>query len=140
MIMGNKVVNSSTYTARLILVVSGLVAVGIAATILFAPGAFYSGYGIDVSGNPTLANELKAPAGALLIGGLLMFAGVIRSKLAVLSLTIASVIYLSYGLSRALSIVLDGIPHSGMVGAAVIEIVIGGICLLTLLHVRRRGQ
>ena len=57
-----------------------------------------------------------------------------------LSLTVASVVYLSYGLSRILSIALDGMPHSGMVGAAGIEIVIGGICLLTLLHVRRRNH
>ncbi|WP_405227799.1 hypothetical protein [Lentisalinibacter sediminis] len=32
---------------------------------------------------------------------------------------------------------VDGMPHSGIVSAAGIEIVIGVICLLTLLHFRR---
>ena len=126
-----------THTARLVLFGSGLVAVGIAVTILFAPAAFYAGYGIDVTGDATLANELKAPAGALLVAGLVMFAGVFRWELAVVSLTTAAVVYLSYGLSRVVSIAVDGIPHSGMVSAAGIELIIGAICLLTLLQVRQ---
>ena len=68
----------SSFTTRVVLFFSGLIAVAIAVTILFAPDAFYAGYGIEVGGNATLANELKAPAGALLITGLLMFMGVFR--------------------------------------------------------------
>ena len=126
-----------THTARLVLFGSGLVAVAIAVTILFAPVAFYAGYGIDVTGDATLANELKAPAGALLVAGLVMFAGVFRRELAVASLTTAAVVYLSYGLSRVTSIAIDGMPHSGMVNAAGVELVIGAICLMTLLRVRQ---
>ena len=122
---------------RLILVASGMIAVAIAVTILFAPDAFYAGYGIRVGGNATLANELKAPAGALFAAGLLMFAGAFRSEYTAISLTIAVVVYLSYGLSRVTSIVIDGIPHSGMVDAAVIELLIGAVCLLTLTRIRQ---
>ncbi len=122
---------------RVVLFLSAFVAVAIAATILVAPDAFYAGYGIEVGGNATLANELKAPAGALLVAGLLMFAGVFRSSLAVISLATATAVYLSYGLGRVMSIAIDGLPHSGMVSAAVIELVIGAVCLVTLLHVRR---
>ena len=129
--------SGNPYTARLVLLLSGLVAVSIAGTILMAPDLFYAGYGIQVGSNATLANELKAPAGALLVAGLLMFAGVFRSKLIVVSLITATLVYLSYGMGRVLSIAIDGIPHSGMVGAAGIEIVIGAVCLLTLLRVRR---
>ena len=124
-------------TAPLILLPSGIIAVVIAGTILFAPEALYAGYGIDVSGNATLANELKAPAGMLLAAGLLMFAGVFRSQLAVVSLATAAVVYLSYGLSRLTSMAIDGLPHSGLVGAAGVELIIGVVCLLTLLQVRR---
>lgn len=123
--------------ARLILLVSGLVTVAIAGTILFTPEAFYAGYGIELEGNATLVNELKAPSGALLVAGLLMFAGIFRSELVVVSLTTAIVVYLSYGLSRLLSMAIDGLPHSRLVGAAGVELLIGGICLLALLHVRR---
>ena len=123
-------------TARLILLGSGLIAVVIAGTILFAPDALYGGYGIDLGGNATLANELKAPAGMLLVAGLTMFAGVFRSQYAAASLTTASVVYLSYGLSRLASMAVDGLPHSSLVGAAGLELVIGAVCLLTLLQVR----
>lgn len=129
-------VSDKLYVSRGILGVSGLIAIGIAATILFAPGAFYAGYGIDVAGNPTLANELKAPSGALLVAGFLMFAGVIRRNWVVPALATATLVYLSYGFGRLLSIGLDGMPHSGMVAAAIIEIVIGAICLVALQRVR----
>ena len=130
-------VHSNQLVSRSILGLAGLVAVGIATTILFTPGAFYGGYGIDVMGNPTLANELKAPSGALLVAGLLMFFGVIRRDWLLPSLAIAVIVYLSYGFGRLLSIGLDGVPHSGMVAAAVIEFVIGAVCLSALHHVRR---
>ena len=94
------------------------------------------GYGIEVGGNATLANELKAPAGALLLAGLLMFAGVIRLRYAVVSLATAAAVYSSYGLGRVISIAVDGLPHIGMIIAAGIEIAIGAVCLLTLLQVR----
>lgn len=118
------------YLTRGLLLTSGLLAAGIATTILFAPDAFYAGYGIDTGSNVSLANELKAPAGMLLIAGLLMLAGVVRTELAGESLATASLIYLSYGLSRLLSMATDGIPHSGLVSAAILEITIGAICLL----------
>ena len=129
--------SSSSVIVRIILFLSACVAVAIAATILVAPDAFYAGYGIEVGGNPTLANELKAPAGALLLAGLLMFAGAIRLRYAVVSLATAAAVYSSYGLGRVISIAVDGLPHSGMISAAGIEIAIGAVCLLTLSQVRR---
>jgi len=118
------------YLTKVLLLTSGLLAAGIAATILLAPGAFYAGYGIDIDSDVSLVNELKAPAGMLLIAGLLMLAGVVRKELTVVSLGTGSLIYLSYGLSRLLSMAIDGVPHSGLVSAAILEIAIGVICLL----------
>ena len=92
---------------KLILSASALVAVAIAGTILSAPDAFYAGYGIEIGSDVTLVNELKAPAGALLIAGLLMLAGVFRTELVRVSLTTATVVYLSYGLARLLSMAVD---------------------------------
>ena len=130
-----KVLNGS-HMVKLTLALSALVAVGFAGTILFAPEVFYAGYGIEVGGDATLVNELKAPAGALLVAGLLMFAGVFRTELVVVSLTTASVVYLSYGLSRLMSMAIDGLPHSSLVSAAGIELGIGAACLLALLRAR----
>ena len=127
---------NSSYLVKLTLLVSGLIAVGVAGTILLAPEVFYAGYGIEVGGDATLVNELKAPAGVLLAAGLLMFAGVFRTELVLVSLTTASVVYLSYGLSRLLSMAMDGLPDSGLVSAAGIELGIGAACLLALLRAR----
>lgn len=119
----------NSYLTKGLLLISGLIAAGIAVTILFAPDAFYAGYGIDVSSNASLASELKAPAGILLIAGLLMLAGAVRTEFTITALGTASMIYLSYGLSRLLSIAIDGIPHSGLVSAAAFEIAIGLVCV-----------
>lgn len=120
-------------TRKLVLLLSGLTASGIAATIFFAPDAFYASYEIDLAGNTNLTNELKASAGALFVAGLLMLLGVFRARLTFVSLVAAAAIYLAYGLSRFLSIAIDGIPHSSLVGAAIFEIAIGVACLLALL-------
>jgi len=126
-----------TYGTRGLLLGCGLIAAGIAAMILFAPAAFYEGYAIEIGADISLANELRAPAGLLLLSGLLMLAGAFRSEFAIPSLTVATAVYLSYGLSRIASMAIDGVPHSGLVSAAVIEIAIGGICLVDLMRHRR---
>ncbi len=138
--MTKNIANMTRLSSTLIkglLLISGLLAAGIAATILFAPDAFYAGYGINTGTDVSLANELKAPAGMLLIAGLLILAGVVRTELTVASLGIASLIYLSYGVSRLLSMAIDGIPHGGLVGAAMFEIAIGLVCLLVFARHRK---
>lgn len=127
----------SSYVVRVLLLASGLLAAGIAATILFAPDAFYTGYGINVGSNANLANELKAPAGLLLIAGLLMLIGVFRTGFVVPSLAIAMVIYLSYGASRLLSMTIDGVPGNALVAAAILEITGGVACFFGLTVLRR---
>lgn len=127
----------SAYLIRALLLASGLLAAGIAATVLFAPDAFYTGYGISVDSNVNLANELKAPAGLLLMAGLLMLIGVFRARFVVPSLATAAAIYLSYGTSRLLSMAMDGVPDSALVTAAIIEIAVGAACFFALVVLRR---
>lgn len=127
----------SLYATKGLLLASGLLAAGIAVTILFAPDAFYTSYGIDIRSNVNLVNEIKAPAGVLLIAGLVMLTGVFRAELVTASLATATAIYLSYGLSRLLSMATDGVPNSALVIAAVLEIAIGVACLFGLVRLRR---
>tara|TARA_R110002096_G_scaffold6206_4_gene28554 strand:+ start:26321 stop:26743 length:423 start_codon:yes stop_codon:yes gene_type:complete len=118
---------------KLVLLISGLVAMGIATAILFAPNGFYAAYEIELAGNTNLINELKAPAGMLFAAALLMLAGVFRTQLISLSLAVSAAVYLPYGLARLLSIALDGVPHNSLVGAAIFEIAVGTVCLLALI-------
>ena len=128
-----KMLRSKAWMARkLLLLVSGTVAAGIAIAILLAHDAFYASYGIELAGNTNLTNELKAPAGVLFIAGLIMLAGLFRERWTAISLTTAAAIYLPYGLSRVLSMVVDGVPNDGLVAAAIFEIVVGAVCLAAL--------
>ena len=117
---------------RILLLVSGIIAIGIACAILFTPQAFYASYGIVINGDANLANELKAPGGALLAAGIMILAGVVKSELAFASTATAAGVYLSYGLSRLSSMAIDGLPNAALISAASFELVIGTVCALAL--------
>ena len=122
------------YTNTALLLASGLLAVSIAVMILFVPETFYASYGIDIGSNVSLANEIKAPMGLLLGAGLFMLVGIFRSDLTAPALAVGTLVYLSFGLSRVTSIAIDGIPHSGLISAAGIELIIGALCLAGMLR------
>lgn len=121
---------------KTLLIISGLIASGIGAAILFAPVAFYATYGIELGGNFSLLNEIRAPGGALLASGILILAGAFVEKLSFTAVVVSTLLYLSYGLSRVLSIAIDGIPVVELVQAAVLEIVIGLACVFALVRYR----
>ena len=121
---------------KTILIISGLIASGIGATILFAPVAFYATYGIELGGNFSLLNEIRAPGAALLASGILIMLGAFVAKLTFTSTVISIMIYLSKGISRILSMVIDGIPAEVLVMATVVEIIIGLVSIFALLKYR----
>jgi hypothetical protein len=121
---------------KTILIISGLIASGVGAAILFSPVAFYASYGIEPGGNISLLNEIRAPGGALLASGILIMSGAFVDKLAFTALMVSTLLYLSYGLARVMSIAIDGMPAEGLVQAAVLEIVIGLACIFALIKFR----
>lgn len=124
---------------KVILIISGLVATGIGGAILFLPTAFYATNGIELGGNISLLNEVRAPGGALLASGILIVLGAFVTNLTFISLVVSTLLYLSYGLSRTVSIAIDGIPSEGLVQAAALEMVIGLVCIFALSRYRQ-GQ
>ena len=117
---------------KAVLFVSGLIATVIGSAIVTIPATFYATYDIELGGNVNLLNEIRAPGGALLATGILIFSGAFVARLTFTSLVVATLLYLSYGLARILSTVLDGVPDEGLVQAAVLEIVIGLVCAFAL--------
>ena len=57
---------------KTVLILSGLIASGIGGAIVFDPVIFYATYGIELAGNNSLFNEIRAPGGALLASGILI--------------------------------------------------------------------
>ncbi len=121
---------------KTILFVSGLIGAGIGAAILFVPDMFHASSGIVLGGNASLLSEIRAPGGALLASGILILSGAFIGRLTFTSAVVSTLLYGSYGLSRILSFSLDGMPHSVLVQAAVLEIAIGAICTFALIRYR----
>lgn len=121
-------------TVKAALLVSGLIAIVIGSAIVTIPTPFYATYGIELGANVSLFNEIRASGGALLASGILILSGAFVARLTFTSLLVSTLLYLSYGLSRILSTIMDGLPNEGLVQSAVLEIVIGLVCLLALVN------
>jgi len=115
-----------------LLIISGLIASTIGAAILFAPVEFYASYGMRLN-DVNLLNELSASGGALLASGMLITLGAFVDKLAFTATIVSALLYLSYGLSRVVSIAMNGVPIEGLVQAAILEIVIGLACVFAFI-------
>ena len=59
-----------------------------------------------------------------------------NSKILKTILFVSALVFLSYGLSRILSIVIDGMPVEGLVQAAGLEVAIGLACVFVLVKYR----
>lgn len=131
-------INSKTVKA--ILLISGIIATVIGGAILAVPTAFYATYGIEPGANVNLLNEMRASGGGLLASGILILSGVFVARMSFTSLVVSTLLYLSYGLSRVLSMVMDGVPIEGLVQSAVLEIIIGLVCVFALVKYSDRKK
>ena len=123
---------------KVILVISGLIGVVVGGAILLMPVAFHATSGIELGGNISLLNEIRAPGGALLASGLLILSGAFLTELTFTSIVLSTLLYLSYGLSRIVSMVADGKPAETLIQAAVLEIIIGMVCAFVLVRFRKK--
>ena len=114
------------------LLISGSIAVGIGAGILFAPEAFYAANNIQLAHDINLLSEIRAPGGALLACGVLIISGSFVPWLAFSATLVSSLMYISYGLSRILAMAIDGIPAQSLIIVCVLEMAIGlfNLCML----------
>jgi len=125
---------------KTILFISGLIAVGVGGGILFMPVAFHATTGIDLGANASLLSEVRAPGGALLTSGILIMLGAFIKKLTFTATLVSALFYLSYGLSRILSMLLDGMPADELVQATILEMIIGLLCLFALVKYRESAK
>ena len=121
-----------TKTLRVLLIISGLTAISIGASILITPEQLHASYGTELGTNANLLSEIRAPGGALFVLGLMMWAGAYTKRFTFASTAIAAAVYLAYGLSRLVSIGVDGVPGTGLIVATAIELLIGGACAVAL--------
>lgn len=114
---------------KITLGISGITALGIGGFILVAPHAFYASYGIALGTDPSLLSEVRAPATNLAVLGVLILAGIVRPAWAQVSTVIALTVFLAFPAGRFVSLILDGVPSGSILGALIIEVAIGALCL-----------
>lgn len=114
---------------KAILIIAGLIITGIGGIILLWPVDYFATNGVDITGNISLLNEIRAPAGALLAVGILILAGAFVPQLTFTSTLMATLLYLAYGFARMLSMLVDGQPTTSLIIVAALEIIIGLVCL-----------
>ena len=121
-----------TRKLRFLLVSGGLIAVAIGATLLLSPATLHASYGTDLGSDVNLLSEIRAPGGALLVFGALMLLGAWNRRYTFAATLITAALYLSYGAARLVSIGLDGVPHTSLIGGAAIELVLGVAAVFAL--------
>ena len=123
---------------QVLLIISGIIGIGIGSALLFAPVAFEASAGINLGEDINLLSEIRAPGGLLVSGGIIILLGAFIPKLRHTALVLSSLFYLSYGISRVLSLIVDGMPHSSLLFATAIEIVIGLLSLLVFVKFSKK--
>ena len=118
---------SKAIVARLYLGTVAILLIALGGMIVFAPTGFYAGYGIDLTGQTSLLNELRAPGLFMLGLGGFVGIGAVRSVVQHPALWLGALFNLAYGLARFMGMAVDGMPHSGFVVAGVTDLVLGGI-------------
>ncbi len=121
---------------RLLLALSGLVLLGVGIAVLFDPVSFFAGNGIALTDNPSLLSEIRAPGTLLLVTGSLILVSAWRAVAMPTALGLATLVYAAYGIGRVLSLFWDGLPSSGLIGAATIELLLAGLNGAVWLHHR----
>ncbi|NIZ62084.1 DUF4345 domain-containing protein [Sedimentitalea sp. CY04] len=111
-----------------VLAVAGGIAIGIGLLVGFSPVAFYASSEIALGDNASMLSEVRAPAMALTVFGLIMLASIGLPKIRTAALAVAAMLYLSYGGGRVISLAIDGVPHSNLLFALALEIGIGLMC------------
>ncbi|EDM77673.1 hypothetical protein PPSIR1_14010 [Plesiocystis pacifica SIR-1] len=115
------------------LIVGGLALLGVGLSIFLAPLTYQANMGVELPAEATLLSDMRAMAGSLIGVGALLLAGARWVSLTLPAALAGAVLYLSYGLSRLVSMAVDGLPDATLIASTIIELTLG-----TLLAVERR--
>ena len=116
------------------LFLSGMLLLVIGGTILLLPHVFYANDGILLGNDPSLLSEIRASGGLLAGSSLVILFGTFRPNLRSLAMILTVLVYGSFGISRLLGMVLDGMPSDGLIIATAIELIVAAIGLLILYY------
>ncbi|MEO1201105.1 MAG: DUF4345 domain-containing protein [Pseudomonadota bacterium] len=128
------------YFPRMTLGLAGGLLFFIGASALFNPVDFAAANGVDLAGLPSALSEYRAPGGMLFASAILMLLGSVRARYLKAGLGLAALVYGSYGIARLVGVLFDGPASETLTQAMFVELLIGAICLATVLGVEHLGS
>ena len=114
---------------KVILIVLALPLVIFGAWRLFDPIGFAGFGGFVLPDDAGLLSEVRAAGGAVAVSGVIVLLGAFRPQRSFVSIVLAAVIFVSFGVARLLGIALDGAPPSRIIQGMVTELVFGALAL-----------
>lgn len=114
------------------------VAAAVGLILLWDPLILSPAPGLSEAARVDHANEARSPAGVLLMASGLMAVAIWQRSLRSTALWGMSALYLGYGASRGVAILIDGWPSAALMSAMWIELGLGGFALLCALSNRRQ--
>ena len=114
------------------LVIAGIIGLYVGGGLLFFPVELQAQSNIIIGDNASHLSETRAPGAAILSASIFILIGAFRSSWTHLSLTLTALFFLSYGVGRLLSLLLDGMPAQGLFIAMIGELLMGVLALLAL--------
>ncbi|WP_319531998.1 DUF4345 domain-containing protein [uncultured Cohaesibacter sp.] len=116
---------------------AGLTAIVIGVPITSMPHMFYASYGVTLGPEASLLSELRAAGAGLAASGIIMLLGSARQRFTKFAILAASTVFLAFPAGRIVSLIVDGMPSEGILGALAFELVIAVLCLIAFLPRRR---
>lgn len=121
----------SNATSHKLLFIAGLLLVAVGLGVLIDPLAV-AGSSAALGSETNLMSELRGPGGLLLGCGILVIVGAVRSAYTRLALTLSALAFGGFGLSRLVSLLLDGVPSGAVLAAMAVELIIGVLSVVAL--------
>ncbi|WP_196885367.1 DUF4345 domain-containing protein [Aureivirga sp. CE67] len=125
---------------KIFLVISGLILAFIGGSTLIIPTEMKTTAAIEINGNVNLLNDVRAFGMLVLSVGILTISGAFNKKLTFTSNLTSSLLFLTLGLGRLISIIVDGMPVDSLQKATGLEFVLGIIGLILFLKNRNKQE
>ncbi len=121
------------------LIIAGALLTFIGGAQLLFPVAMKASSGIDLAGNISVINDIRAANALILAVALLSHTGAFVKRFTFTSSLVVPLLFLSLATGRIISILLDGMPVEGMLGATGLEVILGLIGAVFFTRYQEKG-
>ena len=123
-----------------ILILLGVPLVVLGSWRLLDPIGFFEFSGLLLNADAGLLSEARGAGGAIVGFGLLIILGAFKKKLAYTSTIAAIIVYLGFGISRVIGLVVDGNPGDQILQGITGEFIFGLLAVFALIKLVKNNK